>query len=148
MKLNWATGIILAFIGFIGFILYFVISASTNSKYHHDLVTPNYYEAELNYQNDIDQEKRTITKGFSPKINISKQGLELVFPKTVNDKTTGTVRFYRPSNKRLDFEIPLQLTDSKMMISKDRLLQGRWDLKVTWQTNNTPYLFKESLELL
>ena len=72
----------------------------------------------------------------------------MVLPKTVTDKTTGIVRFYRPSNKKLDFEIPLQLTDSKMMISKDRLLQGRWNLKVTWQTNNTPYLFKESLELL
>ena len=68
MKLNWATGIILAFIGFIGFILYFVISASTNSKYRHDLVSPNYYEEELRYQNDIDQEEQAIAEGVSPKI--------------------------------------------------------------------------------
>ena len=51
MKINWGTGIILAFIGFIGFILYFVINASTDVKYRHDLVSQNYYEEELNYQN-------------------------------------------------------------------------------------------------
>ena len=43
MKFNWGTGIVLAFIAFISFIMYFVISMNTNNKYDHDLVSENYY---------------------------------------------------------------------------------------------------------
>ena len=47
MKINWGTGIVLAFIGFIGFILYFVIRMSTDDSANHDLVTEEYYKKEL-----------------------------------------------------------------------------------------------------
>ena len=50
MKINWGTGIVLAFIGFIGFILYFVIRMSTDDSANHDLVTEEYYKKELSYQ--------------------------------------------------------------------------------------------------
>ena len=58
MKINWGTGIVLAFIGFIAFIMYFVVSMSTGDKYDHDLVVEDYYKAELEYQKDIDKEKK------------------------------------------------------------------------------------------
>ncbi|MCK5400025.1 MAG: FixH family protein, partial [Flavobacteriaceae bacterium] len=51
MKMNWGTGIVIAFIGFIAFIMFFVITMSTNKKYEHDLVTEDYYKEELEYQN-------------------------------------------------------------------------------------------------
>ena len=57
MKINWGTGIVLAFIGFIAFIMYFVISMNINKDYQHDLVTDDYYKEELEYQNDIDKEE-------------------------------------------------------------------------------------------
>ena len=39
MKFNWGTGIVIAIMAFMGFILYFVITMSTNNSYSHDLVT-------------------------------------------------------------------------------------------------------------
>jgi len=57
MKFNWGTGIVLAFIAFISFIMYFVINMSTNKKYDHDLVTEQYYNKELKFQEDIDKSK-------------------------------------------------------------------------------------------
>ena len=56
MKINWGTAIVLAFIGFISFIMYFVISMNFNDKYNHDLVTEDYYKEELGYQNDINKQ--------------------------------------------------------------------------------------------
>jgi hypothetical protein len=53
MKFNWGTGIVLAFIGFISFIMYFIIIMMTDNTYDHDLVTENYYKQELEFQNDI-----------------------------------------------------------------------------------------------
>lgn len=44
MKINWGTGIVLAFIGFITFILYFVFRMSTDDSANHDLVTEEYYK--------------------------------------------------------------------------------------------------------
>ena len=56
MKINWGTGIVIAFIAFISFIMYFVINMNINKKYDHDLVTEDYYKKELEFQNDIDKE--------------------------------------------------------------------------------------------
>ncbi len=47
MKINWGTGIVIAFVAFIAFIMYFVINMITNKKYDHDLVTEDYYKEEL-----------------------------------------------------------------------------------------------------
>ena len=38
MKINWGTGIVIAFAIFITFILYFVFSVQSNSKYDNELV--------------------------------------------------------------------------------------------------------------
>jgi hypothetical protein len=50
MKLNWGTSIVLVIGAFMAFILYFVISISSNKKYNYDLVSEKYYEKELIYQ--------------------------------------------------------------------------------------------------
>ena len=47
MKINWGTGIVIVIAAFISFIMYFVITMSTNNKYSYDLVTDNYYQQEL-----------------------------------------------------------------------------------------------------
>ena len=57
MKINWGTGIVIAIVAFIGFILYFVITMSTDKTYSYDLVTDKYYQQELKYQQEIDAKK-------------------------------------------------------------------------------------------
>ena len=101
MKINWGTGIVLAFIGFISFIMYFVISMNFNNKYDHDLVVEDYYGEELMYQNDIN--KLENSKKLSENISYQKTdaGLLIQFPKDFDaSKITGNVFLYRPSNKQ------------------------------------------------
>ncbi|MCK0109270.1 FixH family protein [Flavobacteriaceae bacterium S0825] len=146
MKLNWGTGIVLAFIGFIAFILYFVINMITNEKYNHDLVTEDYYKAELEYQNDIDKE--TNSKSLSQSITYKKtdEGLVVYFPEDLQpEKIEGKLFLYRPSNKQLDFETTLSLSKSHLLIPDNRLVDGRWNIKIDWQYNGKSYLFKEDL---
>ena len=117
MKFNWGTGIVLAFIGFIAFIMYFVISMNFNEKYNHDLVTEDYYKEELGYQNDID--KQNNTKELKENISYTKtdEGLVFIFPETFDPKKiTGKVFLYRPSNKHLDFETPISLSKSNLLV--------------------------------
>ena len=82
MKINWGTGIVLAFVAFISFILYFVIRMNTEVKAEHDLVTEDYYKDELGYQKDIDAEQNAKDLSSELKINISDSGLNIDFPKS------------------------------------------------------------------
>ncbi|WP_298484412.1 FixH family protein [uncultured Maribacter sp.] len=144
MKINWGTGIVIAFIGFIGFILFFVFKMSTDHKANHDLVIEEYYKAELGYQNEID----ATINGKSIKIEFVKtsEGLSIKFPKNIEEENiTGNISFYRPSNKHLDFDLPLRLSNSHLLIPDKRLLDGRWDIKIFWNYNEKDYLHKKSI---
>jgi hypothetical protein len=146
MKINWGTAIVLAFIAFIAFIMYFVISMMTNKKYDHDLVTENYYQKELVFQQSIDKE--TNAKRLDEQVTWKKtpEGMLITFPRSLNiEEIEGKVFLYRPSNKHLDFEIPITLSNHTLLIPDNRLLDGRWNLSVEWEYDDVEYLFKEDI---
>ena len=147
MKINWGTGIVLAFIGFISFIMYFVINMNTNQKYDHDLVTEDYYEQELEYQNDIDKEKNAKTLYENLSLKKTNDGLVIKFPSDFNEKEIkGKVFLYRPSNKQFDFEVSLtSLSNHNLLIPDKRLLDGRWNIKIDWQYNGELYMYKKEI---
>ena len=146
MKINWGTGIVLAFIGFISFIMYFVISMNANVKYDHDLVTEEYYKEELAYQNDIDKLNNAKTLEIDVTYNKTNEGLVIQFPHNLDkEKITGKMFLYRPSNKQLDFETSISLSKSHLLIPDKRLVDGRWNIKVDWQYNGKSYLYKASI---
>lgn len=144
MKINWGTAIIIAFIGFISFIMYFVIRMNTEDKFSHDLVTEEYYKKELAFQKEIDAEKNGIALEANITTKKIEEGLLISFPEDKNPASiSGTIYLYRPSNKKLDFKIPIILQRSEFIVSKDRLLEGRWNIKIHWKYENTTYLFKK-----
>lgn len=144
MKLNWGHGIIIAFILFMSFILYFVITITLQPKYAYDLVDEEYYKTELKYQEEID--KLENTKNLSSEIHIIKsgKGLEISFPKEINEATTGVISFYRPSTKVLDFKLPLTISSNKTIVLHDNLISGNWNINIEFTSNSTEYLFKKS----
>ncbi len=146
MKINWGTGIVIAFVCFISFIIFFVVRSHTDNRADHDLVTEDYYQAELGYQKEIDAE--TNSRMLEQPISLRKnaEGLEIIFPEKFTDKgIEGLVSLYRPSNKHLDFDLPFKLSKTHLLIPDNRLLDGRWDLKITWKHAGKSYLHKESL---
>ncbi|NNE02015.1 MAG: FixH family protein [Arenibacter sp.] len=146
MKINWGTGIVLSFIGFIAFILFFVIRMSMDDRANHDLVTEDYYKKELEYQQEIDAEKEANALPDKIEIEIAENGLLITFPKKLNHKDIhGTVSLYRPSNKHLDFDFPISLSNAHLLIPDNSLLDGRWDIKVLWKYKEKEYLVKKSI---
>jgi hypothetical protein len=146
MKINWGTGIVIAFISFIGFILYLVITMSTNKKYEHDLVTEEYYKEELQYQNEINKLNNAKNLNTNIVYNKTNEGIVIQFPKDFDaEKITGKMFLYRPSNKQLDFETTISLSKTYLLIPDKRLVDGRWDIKIDWQYNGKNYLYKKSI---
>ena len=149
MKISWGTGIVLAFAAFITFILYFVVLASTDEKANHDLVTDHYYEKELDFQNQIDASRNAGSLEGRIRLEQNTSGLLLLFPGHWDHSAIkGNIALYRPSNRKLDFELPIKLTDSAMLVPEWRLPEGRWDLTISWETSGKEYLQKERLSFM
>jgi hypothetical protein len=111
-------------------------------------VSPNYYEEELNYQHEIDGEQNAIADRFYPVIKLKSESLDFIFPtEKISDDFEGQIIFYRPSNKKLDLKLPIKLKDSKMNVSKDNLVPGRYDLKIFWVNGGKSYSYKKSILL-
>jgi hypothetical protein len=146
MKINWGTGIVIAFGLFMTFILFFVFKVQTNSKYDNELVIEDYYQQELKVQGNI--EKKQNANALEQKVKISKsvEGITIEFPSDFDFQAIkGKVSLYRPSNQKLDFEIPISLSTSHLLIPKSNLVGGLWDITIEWEYNEVDYLNKESV---
>ena len=146
MKINWGTGIVLAFVAFISFILYFVVRMSTDDSANHDLVTEDYYKQELAYQKEIDASKTAAEKNAKLTVTKVTEGLRITFPDQYDyKKIQGLVSLYRPSNKHLDLDFPLSLSNTHLLIPDSRLVGGRWDITIKWSYEGNTFLHKEKL---
>jgi len=146
MKINWGTGLVIGMVLFMGFILFFVIKISTDKKYDYDLVTEEYYKKEMVYQKEIDAQQNS--NSFETSISGKKisEGWMLTFPKNIDySKIEGTVFLYRPSNKQLDFQLPLKLSNPNLLIPDQRLVAGRWNTIVQWRYEGKDYLYKNEI---
>lgn len=128
------------------FILYFVVRTSTQKDIDHELVTEDYYKQELGYQQDIESEKNAYAMAQQLTVAKTPEGLLVTFPNTLDqEKINGTVSLYRPSNEHLDFNLPISLSNSHMLIPNNRLLDGRWDITVTWNYEGKAFMVKKNL---
>lgn len=148
MKINWGGGIVIAIIAFISFIMYFVVTMSTNDKYDHDLVAKEYYKKELAFQEEIDKEKNLKNLSSPLKVSIEKEGVLISFPVELKpEKIAGKVFLYRPSNKNLDIEIPLSISSNVLFLPKQDLVDGRWNIIIDFTHEGIAYMFKKELIL-
>lgn len=144
MKINWGTGIVIAFALFMTFILYFVFEVQSNSKYDNDLVVEEYYKHDSHFQEEMARIQNAHDLQQRPSITYNKNGVKIAFPATFeSDKIKGNVLLYRPSNKKFDFDTQIALTNSSLLIPQKKLITGRWDVNMEWEYKGTKYLSKE-----
>ncbi|AWH87049.1 cytochrome C oxidase Cbb3 [Flavobacterium album] len=148
MKFNWGTGIVTAFALFMGFILFFVFRVQSDSKYDNELVVEEYYKQERTLQAQLDREQNAAA--LEHKVQIINEGkdIKITFPEEFDDKKiTGKVSLYRPSDQKLDHEVPFSLSGHHLLIPKSDLAGGRWDIIIDWQYNGKGYFTQEMLML-
>jgi len=144
MKINWGTGIVIAFGLFMTFILYFVFEVQSNSKYDNDLVVEEYYKHDLHFQDEMKRIQNAYDLQQKPTVAFISEGVKVVFPATFDaDKIKGNVLLYRASNKKFDFNTPIALNNSALLIPKNKLIKGQWNVNMEWQYEGKKYLNKE-----
>lgn len=148
MKINWGTGIVIAFGLFMSFILFFVFRVQSDSKYDNELVVEDYYKQERVLESRLEKEHNAA--GLEHKLQITDTGkdIKIIFPEGFDYKQiSGKVSLYRPSAQKLDFEMPVSLSSPYLLIPKRGLAGGRWDIIVDWKYQDKNYLSKEKLNL-
>ena len=82
MKINWGTGIVIAFALFMTFILYFVFEVQSNSKYDNDLVVEEYYKHDTHFQEEMARIQNAHDLQHKPSIKFEEEGVKVTFPAT------------------------------------------------------------------
>ena len=141
ISLNWGTGIVISFVLFMSFILYFVIKVQSSSRYNNELVVEEYYKKDAHFETEMMQIQNAHDLAQQPQISVNAQGISVVFPKQFDPaKMKGIVSLYRPSNKKLDFEIPISTSSSTLLIPKKSLVGGLWDITLSWTYDDKSYI--------
>lgn len=146
MKISWGTGIVLALVAFISFILFLVITMTTNKELDHDLVVEEYYKKEMDFQNQLNKELNAQRLAEDLHIERTSEGLVVHFPETLElSSIKGKMFLYRTSNKQLDFEVPISLSSHTLLVPDERLVEGRWNIEIDWSYQEEGYFFQKEL---
>jgi FixH len=142
--MNWPRGIILVFLLFAGGI-FFLVYKTTQKK--SEMVTDNYYQQELVYQQVIDGKRNAQKLSALPKITVQPEYVEVLFPVEAQPSgVTGDLYFYRASDKQKDLTALLSLDPSRrQFIPRNEFSTGSYMVKITWQSGDQSYYSEQNL---
>jgi hypothetical protein len=111
-----------------------------NGQKNSEMVTDNYYEEELKYQDVIDAKKRADELQEKPVYSQNPAGIKITFPKDYNNSNT-TVKFVlnRTDDQNLDIHKTVQLDANQSFNSCTGLKLGNYTLRLSWTKDKTDY---------
>jgi nitrogen fixation protein FixH len=143
----WPYAIVVAMVLFMGYIAMFVYKAMNQDV---DLVSKDYYQQEIQYQDQIDRVGRTKAAGdVVIKYNAEAQTVLLQLPETFKGKpVSGKINLFRPSDDKLDQELPLQLgRDMSQLIETTDLKKGLWKVRLSFAADNETYYAEQTIQV-
>jgi hypothetical protein len=141
--MTWGNKLLIVFIAFAG-LMGTLVYKCMNQNF--ELVTKDYYNDELRYQDKIDG-MNNANRLSDVAVSQSTTGdVQIVLPKELNGlATTGSVWFYCPTSSINDRKLPLQVNEEGVMDVKRGLLTAtNYQVKITWQVGDDKY-FSEKL---
>jgi hypothetical protein len=142
--MNWGYKILIVYLVFVAGILFLVFKASRESF---DLVEKDYYEAELKYQDRIDENQRTGNLSEPVKVLVQDSRLLITFPKDFNGQTLeGEVHLYFPADAKKDLKQGFTAQQSTA-VTIPAGNKGMHRLKLNWKANNQSYYYEETIFL-
>jgi len=142
MRINWGIKIAGLYIGFVILILSLVSMAMHQNV---DLVSKDYYEQELKFQDKINKSNRAHSLKEPLSWEVRSGSLLLKFPEQFHgQKISGTIYFFRPSDAAMDKTIPLSDDTLLLNISTVQLKRGLYKMQINWEVNKEEY-FNEGI---
>jgi len=141
--MNWGTKILFVYIAFVLGIVFMVFKSSTQST---DLVTTDYYNKELCYQQKIDELKRTSALSAPVGYSIRDNSMIIYFPKDfAGKKLVGEAVLYCPSDEKKDVAKQFTITDGPLQIAIPQGSHGLYELHLSWKGGEISYYFEKKI---
>ncbi|MFM1770540.1 MAG: hypothetical protein RJA22_3069 [Verrucomicrobiota bacterium] len=142
----WPYGIVAVILAFIASIVGVVAFICQHGM---DLVSADYYEQEIRYQQRIDQLNRAAALGEPARITFDAAAgiLRVQLPRAAGP-ATGRLQLYRPSAAGLDREFVLAPgTGGEQVFPTPQLAAGAWKARLHWTAQGQDYFTEESLRI-
>lgn len=142
--MNWGKKIAILYIGFICMIGLLVYKSSAERV---DLVSPDYYAQELKFQDKINQmNNMNLISGkleYQAKNNI----ITINYPKSWQEfPATGEIKFYRPSNSKLDFTTSLKIDSTGVQqIQNAQFERGIYTMQIGFTQQGKKYYMEQQV---
>ena len=137
----WGKGIAATYIIFVIVTLSMTYAMMTKDV---DLVSTNYYEKEIKYQDQINKINNTKKLAEGLKFELTPGAVVFTFPKLGD--ITGEYTFYRPSDSKKDFKIKIKADkDNKQAIDVSTFQKGYWKVKIEWKSGGVEYYNEEQI---
>ncbi len=144
--MSWGYKIIILYSGFVLGILFLVYKCTQEDI---DLVTTDYYEKELKFQDRIDRITNKEESGYYLKVNYNEdsRSIDIQFPEIAQKQVKGEIVFFRPDNSKLDFKVELKPENGRQVISAASLAKGFWRMQTTWEADAIPLYQEDKIYL-
>jgi len=143
MKLSWGYKIMFVYVTFVAGMGFLVFKASTEEF---DLVTKDYYDQELKYQQIIDQSANT--SNLSTPVTIEKREgeLRISFPDAMKDKKKQVDFYlYYAADAKKDFRKSFEVNENELAQALPVGMKGMYELKLSWEAEGVKYYFEKKL---
>lgn len=140
--MNWGRGIAITLILFMSFIIV-LVTIMINTKV--DLVTEDYYQKEMEFEDRIDESFNFESLENKPTISIDEENIHFILP-TSMDYSDIQVSFFRPSDESLDKTIHIDKNESFSLKKKD-FSSGNYTIQLSFTSQSEKYLLKKDVYL-
>lgn len=143
MKVSWGYKILFVNITFVVGMGFLVFKASSQKF---DLVTKDYYDQELKYQDIIDQSANTARLSAPVVVERSAGELKINFPAEMKHKQKSIDFYlYYPADAKRDFRKLINLSENEFTQQLPQKMSGNYELKLTWEIDGVKYYFEKKL---
>ncbi|WP_299762326.1 FixH family protein [uncultured Pontibacter sp.] len=143
----WPYAIVICMVLFMGYIAQFVYKAMNQDI---GLVSKDYYQQEIKYQERIESTKRTQALG-DVLLNYSAESKYILLQMPVTykgKKLSGVITLFRPSDDSMDKEIPLRLgRDQSQLLETQSLESGLWKVRVNFTDGQATYYTEKTIQI-
>lgn len=131
-----------------GFVLLIAALVTGSMRQDFDLVTDDYYQQELAYQDVLDAGKNQSALSAPADIYANATDVVITFPDEFKGKTiNGKVHFYSPIDETWDKQVSLENTGAVVTVPRSELQNTRYTIKLSWDADAKNYYQESDINL-
>lgn len=139
--MNWGKSIVLAFVLFA---LFIGVLVTISVRQDVPLVSANYYEQELKYQEQIDRVKNTNALAEKPLLEVVDRVMEVRYA-GMGEITSGELELFRPSDAKLDRKFALAADATVQRFDLSGFPGGMYKARMRWMQGGKEYYLEQTI---